>query len=185
MEYEAALGKAWRDIADLTADKRISVKFLADEYNIDLANKKMLSLSCNAPAKDYLAIILLHYIIRKLQLKTLPKPTGKWVDFRELEGGEAYYPTFKKRTIGVILKKYGAAPDAIFEAAGRFNWSKVQAGDIGVVIEPLENIVILITLSRADEEFGPDANIVFDENIRKIFCTEDIVVLTEILVHAL
>lgn len=185
MEYEAALGKAWRDAAELAAGKRISVKFLADEYDIDLVNKKILSLSCNTPAKDYLAIILLHYLIRRLQSGNLPKPTGKWVDFRELEGGEAYYPTYKKRTIGVILRKYGSNPDAIFEAAARFKWSKVQAGDIGVAIELLENVVILITLSRADEEFSPDANILFDENIRKVFCTEDIVVLTEILVRAL
>lgn len=185
MEYEAALGKAWKDLSDLTADKRVSVKFLSDEYEIDLTNKKILSLSCNAPAQNHLAIILLHYLVRKFQSGILPKSTGKWVDFRELEGGEAYYPTFKKRTIGIILRKYGATPDAIFEAAGRFCSRKTQAGDIGVAIEPLENVVILITLSRADEEFGPDANILFDENIRSIFCTEDIVVLTEILVHEL
>ncbi len=185
MEYEAALGKAWKDVAGLTVDKRVSVKFLADEYEIDLASKRILSLSCNAPAQNHLAIMLLHYLVRKFESGNLPKPTGKWMDFRELEGGEAYYPTFKKRTIGVILRKYGAVPDAIFEAAGRFCSRKIQARDIGIAIEPLENVVILITLSKADEEFGPDANILFDENIRKIFCTEDIVVLTEILVHAL
>ena len=145
MEYGVALEKAWKDIAALTADKRVSVKFLADEYDIGLADKKILSLSCNTPAKDYLAIILLHYLIRRFQLGNLPKPTGKWVDFRKLDGGEAYYPTYKKRTIGVILRKYGSNPDAILEAAGRFNWSKAQ----------------------------------------KIFCTEDIVVLTEILTHSL
>jgi len=40
-------------------------------------------------------------------------------------------------------------------------------------------------MSKADEEFGPDANILFDKNISGIFCTEDIVVLTELIVHLL
>ena len=185
MGYEAALGKAWKDLSDLTADKRISVRFMADEYEIDLLNRKILSLSRNTPAKDYTSIIMLHYYIKKLQLNALPQPAGKWMDFRELEGGTAYYPTFKKRTIGVILRKYGADPDAIIEAAARFGAKRAQAGDTGIIIEPLERVPVLITLSRADEEFGPDANILFDETIRNIFCTEDIVVLTEIMAHTL
>ncbi|MBI4335166.1 MAG: DUF3786 domain-containing protein [Candidatus Omnitrophica bacterium] len=185
MSYAQALERAWGELAGLTGAKRHSVKFLGDEYDIDAEGRRVLSVSCNAPSKEHISVITLHYLIKKLKDKELPKPTGKWVDFRELEGAEGYYPTFKKRTIEVILRKYGPAPDAIFDAAGRLHPKKVQAGDIGIAIEPFENIPVLITLSRADEEFGPDANILFDENIRKIFCMEDIVVLTEILVHAL
>jgi len=34
-------------------------------------------------------------------------------------------------------------------------------------------------MQRGDEEFGPEANILFDKSITDIFCTEDIVVLSE------
>ena len=57
--------------------------------------------------------------------------------------------------------------------------------DVSVIIHPFKEISILITMSKADDEFGPDANILFDKNISKIFCTEDIVVLTEMVVHLL
>ena len=43
----------------------------------------------------------------------------------------------------------------------------------------------MIKVSRADEEFGADAAILYDRSIERIFCVEDIVVLTEIVVHAL
>ena len=44
---------------------------------------------------------------------------------------------------------------------------------------------MLITIWKADDEFGPDANILFDKNITKIFCIEDTVVLTEIVAHTI
>jgi len=185
MEYMQALEKAWKDAAELIADKRVSVKFLADEYEIDAENKKVFSVSCNIPAKEHVSLIILHYLIKKIKLGSLPMPTGKWIDFRELKGAEGYYPAFKKRTIETILRKYGERPEELLNAATRFCAKKVQVGDVGIAIEAFKNAPILITLSRADEEFGPDANILFDENIREIFCTEDIVVLTEILVHVL
>ena len=64
-------------------------------YTIDLDKRTILSDSCNVPAKEYVAIILLHYLARKTLLKGLPPPTGEWIDFKELDGGEGYYPAFK------------------------------------------------------------------------------------------
>lgn len=58
-------------------------------------------------------------------------------------------------------------------------------GDAGIIIHPFKEISILITMSKADDEFGPDANILFDKNISNIFCTEDVIVLTEMVVHLL
>lgn len=74
-----------------------------------------------------------------------------------------------------------------YEQALKKAWTDISnlAEDKRIVIEALEKVPILITLSRQDEEFSPDANILFDESIRQIFCTEDVVVLTEILTHSL
>ena len=59
MGYEVALKKAWEDLANLKAPNNLSVKFMADEYNLDLVARKVLSLSCNAPAKDFLSILII------------------------------------------------------------------------------------------------------------------------------
>ena len=168
MSYQQALEKAWSDISNLTKEKRFSIRFLNDTYDVDTQNKTVLSNSCNIPAKEYTSIIILHYLAKKFKLGNLPEPSGQWIDFRQLEGGEGYYPAFKKRTIDKILKKYGSSPK-----------------DISMVVQALEFVPMLITASKADEEFGPDANILFDKTISTIFCTEDIVVLTEIVAHHL
>ena len=185
MSYTAALDKAWHDLSAAAHTRRQSVAFLADTYDIDIEKRAVLSASCNAPAKDYTAIILLHYLTQKLAFGRLPEPAGEWIDFNQLEGGEAYYPTFRTRTIDRVIRKDGGKPDELVTAAGRFPSKKGPVGDVSVIVYPFDEVGILVTMSKADEEFGPDANILYDRNIPKIFCTEDIVVLTEIIVHQL
>ena len=107
MSYAQALDKAWADLGELSDINTFSVKFLSDTYSVDAQKKKVLSDSCNVPAKEYISLVTLHYLIKKLRLKEMPCPSGEWVDFNRLEGGEGYYPAFKKRTIDRILKKYG------------------------------------------------------------------------------
>ena len=84
MGYDIALTKAWLELEGLKLEKKQSVRFLADEYDIDLENKNILSVSCNIPAKDHLSILILHYFLQKL--KGLPPETGQWLSFKELPG---------------------------------------------------------------------------------------------------
>lgn len=183
MGYEAALKKAWADFLSLGPGKNLTVKFLADEYSVDFDNKKILSLSCNVPVKDFPAIIILHYLAKKVE--GLPKLTGEWLNFRELSGIEGYYPAFRKRSIEPIIRKYGNNPSGMLEVLDRLSGKKVNEEDISVVLETFENVPVLVKLFRADEEFGPDANILFDKSITNIFCTEDIVVLAGLVASSL
>ena len=181
MGYNLALSKAWLGLENLAENKNFLIRFLSDEYTFDFENKRVFSLSCNTPAKDYTSILLLHYL--KQKLTGLPSITDEWVSFKQLEGGEGYYPTFKKRVINPIINKYGSDPEALLELAGRFKARMVKIADISVVLDVFDRVPVLITLWRGDEEFGPEANMLFDRSIKDIFCTEDIVVLSGLLAY--
>ncbi|MCX5700682.1 MAG: DUF3786 domain-containing protein [Candidatus Omnitrophica bacterium] len=175
MGYELALNKAWDDLAKLNPANKLSVKFLADEYSVDLQEKRVSSLSCNVAAKDFTSIIILHYLVQRL--KGLPKPSGEWLTFREFSGVEGYYETYRKRSIEPIIRKYGKNPEGIKAALERLPAKKVATGDIGIIVEAFEGVPVLVKLWKADDEFGPDANMYFDSSITSIFCTEDIIVI--------
>jgi len=179
VSYEAAIKKAWDGLSELKPAEKLSVKFLADEYSLDLAQRKVLSLSCNVPAKDFSAILILHYLACKL--KGLPPISGEWLPFRELAGIEGYYPAFRRRSIEPIIRKYGKNPQGIFEAIGRLPAKKFTAAEASIVVEAFAGVPALIKLWAADDEFGPDANIFFDKSITGIFCIEDIVVLAGLI----
>lgn len=179
MAYEIALKKAWDDLLSLTSEKIFSVKFLADEYAIDLRGKSVVFLACNVPAKDFTAILILHYLIQKI--KGLPQLRGEWLTFRELARIEGYYPAFRKRAVEPVIRKYGSSPENIFSVLERLPSKKAGLADASIIIEALEGVPVLIRLLRPDEEFGPDANILFDRSVTEIFCTEDIIVLAGIV----
>lgn len=175
MSYEAALQKSWEELSKLNPGRILSVKFLGDEYTVDFQEKRVLSLSCNVPAKDFTAILILHYLEHKL--KGLPFLTGEWLSFKELSGVEGYAAAFRNRAIEPIIRKYGSHPDGILSGLDRLPAKRVDQGDVGIVLEAFEGVPVMITLWRADSEFGPEANMLFDKSITQIFCTEDIVVL--------
>jgi hypothetical protein len=182
MGYEAALKKSWAELEAVLPQKTANVRFLADEYSVDLAEKRVLSLSCNVPAKDYAVILILHYLVRGL--KGLPPLTGEWVSFKQLEGGQGYYPTFKKRVIEPILRKYGSNPAALTGAVKRFKAKAVEMADAAVVVEAFEGVPVLLTVWKGDDEFGPEANVLFDKNIAEIFCTEDTIVMAGFVAYS-
>jgi hypothetical protein len=183
MSYDMAINKAWTELGELKPTENLSVKFLADEFAIDSENKRVLSLSCNAAAKDFTGILILHYLAKKRQ--GLPVLTGEWLGFKELSGIEGYKDAFKKRAIEPIIRKYGSNPQGLLAVLDRVPGKRVDQADIGIVLEAFEGVPVMVLMWRPDEEFGPEANILFDKSITGIFCTEDIVVLAGIVASQL
>ncbi|RKY33267.1 MAG: hypothetical protein DRP74_00070 [Candidatus Omnitrophota bacterium] len=179
MAYEAAKSLAWEELIKLGPDKVLSLKFLGDEYSLDLKERKILSLSSNVAAKDFFSVLILHYLISRL--KGLPDLTSEWVSFKELSGVEGYAGAFRKRAIEPIIRKYGNNSQGLLDALDRFSGKKVNYADTSVVLEVFEGVPVLITLWQEDSEFTAEANILFDKSINKIFHIEDIVVLAGIV----
>jgi hypothetical protein len=175
MGYAAALDKAWEELQAATKQKSLSVRFLADNYQVDITRRKVFSLSCNVPAKDFPSVIILHYLVKSLS--GLPQVTGQWLDFRQLSGVEGYWAAFKKRAIDPLIRKYGASPEKILDVLGRFPGKKEPYGDYAVAIEAFDRVPVLLALWEKDEEFAPEANIFLDKSAKDIFCIEDMIVL--------
>jgi hypothetical protein len=171
MSYEAALNKAWIQVERLSAEKKFMLKFFSDEFSVDVVDRKIISLSCNVLAKDFVSILLLHYL--EQELKGLPALSGEWISFKELPSGEAYYSAFRKRAIEPVLRKYGSAPEGIFKGVAK----KVDQADAAVTMDAFPGVPVMVEIWKGDDEFKAEANILFDRSIAEIFCTEDVAVL--------
>ncbi|MFA6349851.1 MAG: DUF3786 domain-containing protein [Candidatus Omnitrophota bacterium] len=183
MGYEAAVNKAWEELLAFNPPKLFSVKFLADEYSFDTVARKAISMSCNVPAKDHALILMLHYQIARL--KSLQVIENEWLDFKELSAVEGYGPAFRKRVIEPIIRKYGKTPEGLIQAGAKFKAKKAEQGDIGIIINIFDGVPALVVFWKADEEFGAEANVLFDKSITRIFCIEDIIVMAEMAARQL
>lgn len=183
MVYEAALKRAWEDLERIADSSRYSVRLIGDTYEINIKDKQVFSNSCNIPAKEYLAILILHYLIASLEIRYAP--CGEWVSFKDIEGGEIYYPAYKEGVIDHLLKKYGRRPEGLLSVLERFEGNKIDASDAAIELVTFPDVRVRIIIWKADEEFGPEATVLFDKNLPKLYTMEDITVFSHFIVNNL
>lgn len=182
MKLESAITMSWDNLLGSGISNNTKVIFLGDEYIVNIKLRKVLSLPHNAPIEDYLTVLILHYLSQKVA--GLPGVSGEYLSFNGLSVINGFAEVFKKRSTDVIMKRYGDNVFDILSVLHNLPAKKINRADVAIVVEAFEGVPILIELWEADEEFGPEANILFDKTITKIFCVEDIVVLAEVVARA-
>ena len=131
------------------------------------------------PIRD--RILVLHYLNRATGVPL----SERMITFKELPGVEPYLPVFRARTIDRVARSFGEQPELLVEAAQAIGGHQVEYGDVGVVVPALPKVGITFILWRGDEEFAPSGNVLFDAAISEYLPTEDIIVLTEVVVGRL
>ena len=182
MGYEAALLRAWRDFKQQRRDNQ-AVVFLNDEYRVDFEKQRVLLKSSNSVAKDYISILILHYL--KQQFEGLTALSNQWVTFAQLAGTVGYSPVFKRRVIDCLLRRFGADPEKILLAVKDKKAKQADCGDYSLIVDAFDRVPILVCLWKGDDELPPEANMLFDKSIQDILCIEDIVIVSEIVAHKL
>jgi hypothetical protein len=87
-----------------------------------------------------------------------------WVPYRELKDGLFYAKSFSDTVEERICLRFGNDLDALRSACQALGGREVDQGDLGVVIHTFPRLPVLIICWRGDEEFEPNARILFDES---------------------
>lgn len=183
MGYATALEKGWEEIVKVSSQERYLVDFLGEKYDVDIRGRKVVLTSTDAPAKDFVVILILHYLAASLKEKFTQ--SGVWVSFKEIEAGQFYYPAFYEGAIKPIIKKFGSDPEKLVAAVVRIGGKVIKMGDVAVEIPVFPDIFIRVIMWKGDEEFGSEATMLFDEHLTRIFLTEDVAVLCRFLASRL
>ena len=159
----------------IDSQKVIIIEYLNRSYQITLPDIEI-SLKDSeeeVPLRD--KILMLHYFT---QAKGTPT-SNKVIAYKELPEGASYFPTFSKRAIKPLVDHFGNEPHRLVDVAGILGGYKADYGDAAVTINAFSRVPITLVLWRGDEEFAPQANIIFDSTISDYLTTEDINVLCE------
>jgi len=119
------------------------------------------------------ALILLHF----LQNENPVEITGELISFRQLPGGMFYWEPFLSRTIRPMLKCLNGNLEKIKSTIDRFDWTPKTFGDFSAEINAFADLSVTLIFHFEDDEFPPDADILFDSSIKKLLPTEDVAVL--------
>lgn len=126
-------------------------------------------------------ILILHY----LQYSSGEPVSGVNIDFRSVPEGSFYWSAFVSRAKKPLLEMFGKDPDFYLEVATHMGGLPVSLGDLAFQFQAFPLVPITHVLWRGDEEFPPDASILFDETISEHLPTEDIAALAGASVYRL
>lgn len=126
-------------------------------------------------------ILVCHYLIHA----SSKEPTGHLITFRQIPDGHFYFDAFQRRARDPLLYTFGS-DISLFEAcADELGGTKMMAGDIAMSFQVLPKVTIHLVLWSGDDEFPPEASMLFDESIQHCLPVEDIAVLSGMLVYRL
>lgn len=126
-------------------------------------------------------ILLCHYLLHA----SGEVPTGELITFRQIPDGHFYFDAFQRRARDPFLATFGSQPERFRRCAEALGAQPVAAGDVGMSFQVLPRIAIQLVLWHGDDEFPPEAGILFDAGIRHNLAAEDIAVLSGMLVYRL
>ena len=124
---------------------------------------------------------LLRYL---LEAKTVAW-AGEWKTFREMPWGEMYARPFAGRILTRAAAVFGSRLEDFRQACRRMGAAEVEGGDAGFRFDFLGNYKMQILLWEGDEEFPPNAQILYSDNFAEGFTAEDRVVAADLLIAAI
>ena len=124
-------------------------------------------------------IIVLHYLLTARG----DSPGNNLVTFREVPGGAFYYPAFLKRARDPLVRVFGGEPERILRCGRQLGAESADLGDASVRLMPLPRIPLTLVLWKGDEEFAPEATVLFDRSVGSYLPTEDIAMLSGMVVY--
>ena len=110
---------------------------------------------------------------------------GAWKTFREMPWGELYIKPYTGRVLTRAAFTFGTRLDAFRKAAEKMGATPVSHGDAGYLFELVGGYQMQILAWAGDEEFPPNAQILYSDNFADGFAAEDRVVVGDILISSI
>jgi len=126
-------------------------------------------------------VLILHF----LMAASSPPLSGRWVAYREIPGASFYFSAFVKRAVDPLKQVFGSNLASLKKAAKLLGGAAIEAGDAGFEFEVFPRLPLQLILWEGDDEFAPEANILFDASVGKQLSPEDIAWLASLLVYRL
>jgi hypothetical protein len=126
-------------------------------------------------------ILILHYLLNASGEPLI----GRSIDFRQVPEGGFYWSAFMSRAKNPLLETFGHDLKLYLKVAVSLGGQPQSLGDASASFLAFPRVPITHVLWGGDEEFPPEANILFDETIPRYFPTEDIAALSGASVYRL
>lgn len=124
---------------------------------------------------------LLRYLLEGKNIKW----NGQWKTFREMPWGEMYIQPYTGRVLTRAAFTFGTRVAAFCKASEKMGAVKLPHGDAGYQFELVPGYRMQILVWEGDDEFPPNAQVLYSDNFETGFAPEDRVVAGDILISTI
>ena len=121
---------------------------------------------------------LLRYLLESRQVPW----NGTWKTFREMPWGEMYIKPYTGRVLTRAAFTFGTRIGAFRTACEKMRATLVPHGDAGYLFDLIGDYRMQILVWEGDDEFPPNAQVLYSDNFADGFAAEDRVVAGDILI---
>ena len=124
---------------------------------------------------------LLRYLLESREVSW----AGEWKTFREMPWGEMYIKPYTGRVLTRAAFTFGTRLGAFKNAAEKMGAAPVKHGDAGYQFDLVGGYKMQILVWEGDDEFPPNAQVLYSDNFAEGFAAEDRVVAGDILISTI
>ena len=161
--------------------EKFYVKLLGREFAISHPEYAICAMD-NGPVPPLATqTFLLRYLLESKDVKW----TGDWKTFREMPWGEMYIKPYTGRVLTRAAFTFGTRVAAFRAAAEKMGATALKHGDAGYQFNLVGNYQMQLMVWEGDEEFPPNAQVIYSDNFAEGFAAEDRVVAGDILISTI
>lgn len=162
--------------------RKYVVPFFKKPYTVDVASGEVCDQATGRRCALGTGMLILHYLAFAQDVE----PSGKWITLKEVpNGGMVFYPAFKKEVLDALVNTFQYDLAAFDRAAAELGGEKLNMGHSAAVFQAFPKVPLAVLMWEADEEFGGNANFLFDSTVEYFSPVETIICFGYYLGHKL
>ena len=173
-EAAARTGAKWDE-------KEFYVNLLGREFAISHPDYAIRAMDGGAIPPLPTQTFLLRYLLECKRVEWM----GQWKTFREMPWGEMYIKPYTGRVLTRAAFTFSFKLAAFRAACEKMGAIKLPHGDAGYQFNLIGDYFIQILIWQGDEEFPPNAQVIYSDNFAEGFAAEDRVVAGDILISTI
>ena len=161
--------------------KEFYVNLLGREYAISHPNYSLRAMDGGPLPPLPVQTFLLRYLLESKAANW----AGEWKTFREMPWGEMYIKPYTGRVLTRAAFTFGTRLATFKAAAEKMGAEPVKHGNAGYEFNLIGNFKMRILVWEGDDEFPPNAQVLYSDNFATGFAAEDRVVAGDILISTI
>jgi hypothetical protein len=152
---------------------QFALEYLGQTYHVTYPQFEARDAQTGEEVWPGLRFLFLHYF----QKADGTRPADRWIAYRELPDGMFYFQAFQGYTGTTLVKAFQNDLARFKKAASLAGGEALSHGDGGFSFRPLPRVPMAVIYWVGDDEFPPNANVLFDASAGHYLSTDGLAML--------